>query len=145
MNLEVTGAREYIVGTMIPTRLRVFSSVLFASSLLACSSNSSDTAGGPPGSCIETETGSPAVVLDCFTWSDLTAEEASALCNGGAQVSSCPTDNAVGSCSYSVPTNGAPYTYTETFYVAGGSTCAQIKEGCTSTSGSYTATFSGGC
>jgi hypothetical protein len=129
---------------MIPTRRRIFSSALFALPLLACGSNSSDTAGGPPGSCIQTEPGA-AIALDCFTWSDLTSEEASALCNGGTAVSSCPTDNAVGSCSYSVPTNGAPYTYTETFYVAGGSTCAQIKEGCTSTSGSYTAKFSGGC
>jgi hypothetical protein len=131
--------------TTTSSRFLLLSFISLALSVIACGT-SSGTAGGAAGSCIETENvAGSASVLACFSWTDLTTDEASALCNSGAPVSSCPTTDAVGSCSYSVPTNGAPYTYMETFYAAGGSTCLQIKEGCTSTSGSYTATFSGGC
>jgi hypothetical protein len=114
--------------------------LLALASFVACSSSSSKN--GSSGACTETKGGN--VVL-CLSWTNLTTDESSGLCNGDPAASACPAAGAIGTCAYSYPSGGGTFSYEETYYANGGSTCAELKAGCASI-GAVTATFTGnGC
>jgi hypothetical protein len=132
----------------------IVASFLAFASLVACSSNTATPGGGNGGACTLSSNGT---VTSCNAWTNLTAAESSALCptsNNTAQatyalVSTCPTANAVGTCTTTISSGGTSYTSSDTFYSANGETCASAKQVCSAdgVSGSgITTTFSGnGC
>jgi hypothetical protein len=113
--------------------------------------------GGAGGGCTISVNGSVQV---CFVWTNLPTTVSGAYCptsntTGGetvSAVSSCPSANSVGSCTFNETINGATYTFVETYYGTTGGTCSNFKQAClgaassaSSSSGATITTSFSGC
>ena len=123
--------------------------------IVACSSSSNGSDGGAgsggAGACTETLLGGS---MKCFSWTNDNFDAAS-YCEMAGQAmlvagGTCPTANAVGTCTRTISSSSLTYTVSTTEYSTGnnGMTCASAKAACNQYSNpdaGVTDTFSGGC
>ncbi len=129
---------------VIPTVL-----MLGAAVIVACSSGSDADSGSPKCTISRGDQ-----LFYCYEFgSGYTVSHTSALCDvnqagsGGKRVSSCPTNDIIGTCSVSGTEGGIAYHYDWKFYGSSGMTCDAAKRVCeANTLGATTNTFAGdGC
>jgi hypothetical protein len=115
---------------------------------------SGDDNGGAAGGCTISENG---ITELCLEWTNLPVSISGSYCPsesaGGesiSAVSSCPTADAVGTCTINETVGSTTYSFVETYYGAAGADCSSVKEVCLGSGSSVagatiTTTFSGGC